>query len=190
MSFTWDLNNKGPNIELLNDNLTANKKQEVEYETVLGSISINSAQSIRHYWEIKIDKFVELDDIIIGVSLKGMDIRQRPFDTGKFWGWICTGGRKIFPSAPGGPPQAKEYGGCAKIGDVLGCLLEFKSNLGHLTFLKNGVSFFCNKFNYLLFLQTPLGVCFNNLPAGTYCPTACLYYGEVQITLNSLARLK
>jgi hypothetical protein len=29
----------------------------------------------KHYWEIKIDKFVEQDDIIIGVSLKGIDIR-------------------------------------------------------------------------------------------------------------------
>jgi len=104
-----------------------------------------------------------------------MDIRQRPFDTGKFWGWICTGNRKIFPSAPGGPPQAKEYGGNAKIGDVLGCLLEFKSGIGHLTFLKN---------------KTALGTCFNNLPAGIYYPAACLYYGEVQITLNSQARLK
>jgi len=93
-----------------------------------------------------------------------MDIRQRPFDTGKFWGWICTGNRKIFPSAPGGPPQAKEYGGNAKIGDVLGCLLEFKSGIGHLTFLKN---------------KTALGTCFNNLPAGIYYPAACLYYGEV-----------
>lgn len=64
-SFTWDLNAKGPNINLLNNNLTANKKQEVDYETVLGSISISSGT---HYWEIKIEKFVELDDIIVGVS--------------------------------------------------------------------------------------------------------------------------
>ena len=71
-SFTWDLNLKGPNINLLNRNLTANKKQEVEYETVLGTIGISQGM---HYWEIKIDKFVELDDIIIGVALKGIDIR-------------------------------------------------------------------------------------------------------------------
>jgi hypothetical protein len=109
----------------------------VEYETVLGTIAINSG---RHYWEIKIDKFVELDDIIIGVSQKGMDIHSRPFDTGKFWGWICTGGRKIYPSAPGGPPTAKEYGGCAKIGDNIGVLFEFKNGMGSLSFLKNGVS--------------------------------------------------
>jgi tripartite motif-containing protein 9/67 len=155
-SFTWDLNNKGPNIELINDNLTANKKSEVEYETVLGNIQINSSSSVRHYWEIKIDKFVDLDDIIIGVSQKGMDIRQRPFDTGKFWGWICTGNRKIFPSAPGGPPQAREYGGNAKIGDVLGCLLEFKSGIGHLTFLKNKVSMICLVTNvYILYAYRP-----------------------------------
>ena len=64
-SFTWDINAKGDNIQLLNHNLTANKKVEVEYETVLGTIEISSGM---HYWEIKIDKFVELDDIIIGVS--------------------------------------------------------------------------------------------------------------------------
>ena len=110
-SFTWDPIAKGRNILLLNHNLTANKRVEVEYETVLGTIEINQGV---HYWEIKIDKFVELDDIIIGVSQKGMDISQRPFDTGKFWGWICTGGRKIFPSSPGGPPIAREYGCCAK----------------------------------------------------------------------------
>lgn len=26
------------------------------------------------------------------------------------------------------------------MGDTLGCLFEFKNNVGHLTFLKNGVS--------------------------------------------------
>ena len=63
-SFTWDLNQKGPNINLLNNKLTANKKSEVDYESVLGTMAISSGQ---HYWEIRIDKFVDLDDIIIGV---------------------------------------------------------------------------------------------------------------------------
>jgi len=103
----------------------------------LGSIAIGSG---RHYWEIKIDKFVDLNDIIIGVSLKGMDIRNGPFDASKFWGWICTSGRKLYPSPSGGRQEAKEYGGCAKIGDNLGVLFEFRNNIGHLTFLKNGVS--------------------------------------------------
>lgn len=105
----------------------------------MGTIAISQGV---HYWEIKIDKFVELDDIIIGVSLKGMDIRSRPFETGKFWGWICTGGRKIYPSSPGGPPIAREYGCCAKIGDNIGVLFEFKNNTAHLSFLKNGVSIY------------------------------------------------
>ena len=57
-----------------------------------------------------------------------MDIRSRPFETGKFWGWICTGGRKLYPTAPGGPPVAREYGSCAMVGDILGVLLEFKGS--------------------------------------------------------------
>lgn len=42
------------------------------YETVLGSVSLSSGT---HYWEIIIEKFVEIDDIIIGVSLQGMDLK-------------------------------------------------------------------------------------------------------------------
>jgi hypothetical protein len=160
-SFTWNINAKGSSIHLSNNNLTANKKSEAEYETVLGNVMINKGV---HYWEIKIEKFVELDDVIIGVAAKGVDCRQRLFETGKFWGWICTGGRKIYPNVPGGGPIAKEYGGCAKIGDVLGIIFEFKNGTGHLSFLKNG---------------SPLGVCFNNIPVGAYHPCACLYYGEV-----------
>ena len=71
-SFTWNIAAKGPNINLMNNNLTANKKSEIEYETVLGTVAMNAGT---HYWEIKIDKFVELDDIIIGVSRKDVDIR-------------------------------------------------------------------------------------------------------------------
>ena len=104
MSFTWDLNAKGPHIDLSNDNYTATNLHSNDYGTVLGSISISSGV---HYWEIKIEKFIDLDDIIVGVSQKGMDIRSRCCDTGKFWGWICTGGRKIYLVHPGGPPTAK-----------------------------------------------------------------------------------
>jgi hypothetical protein len=68
----------------------------------------------------------------------------------------------------------REYGGCAKIGDTIGVLFEFKQGVGHLSFLKNG---------------TPLGVCFHNIPPGEYLPTACLFYGEVQVTLNPKAVL-
>ena len=63
-SFTWNINAKGPNIKLFNGNLTANKKSEADYEAVLGTVPIGSGV---HYWEFKIDKFVEQDDIIVGV---------------------------------------------------------------------------------------------------------------------------
>jgi hypothetical protein len=55
---------KGANINLFNGNLTANKKSEPDYEVVMGTVPISSGV---HYWEIKIEKFVEQDDIIIGV---------------------------------------------------------------------------------------------------------------------------
>lgn len=42
---------------------------------------------------------------------------------------------------PGGPPTAKEYGKMANKGDRIGVIFEFKNNIGHLSFLKNGVSF-------------------------------------------------
>ena len=171
-SFTWDINAKGSSINLTNGNLTANKKSEAEYETVLATVPISSGT---HYWEIKIEKFVDLDDIIIGVVQKGVDIRQRLFDTGKFYGWICTGGRKIYPNQPGGGPVAKEYGGCSKIGETLGIIFEFKNNVGYLSFVKNG---------------SPLGICFNNIPAGSYFPCVSMYYGEVQVTLDSKVKLK
>jgi len=71
-SFTWNINAKGPSINLYNDNLTANKKNEAEYEAVLGTVPISSGV---HYFEINIEKFLEQDDIIIGFVQKGVDIR-------------------------------------------------------------------------------------------------------------------
>ena len=61
------------------------------------------------------------------------------------------------------------------MGDTLGCIFEFKNNVGNVSFLRNG---------------TPLGICFNNIPMGQYYPCAYLYYGEVQITLDSKASLE
>jgi hypothetical protein len=63
---------KGPNINLYNGNLTANKKSEAEYEVVMGTVAISSGC---HYWDIKVEKFVEQDDIIIGIVQKGVDSR-------------------------------------------------------------------------------------------------------------------
>ena len=88
-SFVWDVNNKGDNILLRNNNLTAYKSPSSpqEYETILGGILMGQG---RHYWELHIEKFVDQHDIIIGVAKKGIDIKLGPHDKMKYWGWICT----------------------------------------------------------------------------------------------------
>lgn len=107
----------------------------------------------------------------LGVVLKGFDLRTRLFETGKFYGWMCTGAKKIFPSHENNcVPQVKEYGGCAKIGDVIGVYIEFINGSGRLSFLKNG---------------NPLGVCIDYLPPGNYLPCVSLFRSEVKITLNT-----
>ena len=70
-SFTWDLNHKGQNISLLNNCLTANKKQEVDFETVLATFGFNQS---RHYWEIVIDAFVEMEDIYVGIAKQNLNL--------------------------------------------------------------------------------------------------------------------
>lgn len=45
----------------------------------------------RHYWEIKVDTFVEMEDIFVGVARRNCDLNLRAWETGAFWGWICTG---------------------------------------------------------------------------------------------------
>ena len=87
-SFTWDLNYKGSNIQLLNNCLTANKKFEIDYETVLATVGFNNG---KHYWEIKLDTFVEMEDIYVGIAKRNVDLYMRAWDTGAFWGWVCTG---------------------------------------------------------------------------------------------------
>ena len=78
-TFTWDLNYKGTNIQLLNNFLTANKKIEIDYETVLGTVGFTSgaAGKSRHYWEIKLEAFVELEDVYIGIARRNVDLHTR-----------------------------------------------------------------------------------------------------------------
>ena len=73
---------------MLNNNLTANKKYEINFETVLATVGFDSG---RHYWEIKLDTFVDMEDIFIGVARRNIELNIRAWDTGSFWGWICTG---------------------------------------------------------------------------------------------------
>ncbi len=141
----------------------------MDYETVLATVGLNSG---RHYWEIKLDTFVEMEDIFVGIARRNIDLHMRAWDTGSFWGWICTGSRKFCPASPG--PQVLEYGGFSKINDTIGVMVEFMEGIGRLSFYRNG---------------QPLGLAFDNIPPGTYYPAVCLYYGEVQVTLNPKAKI-
>lgn len=46
-------------------------------------------------------------------------------------------GRKFCPASPG--PMVQEYGGFSKINDTIGILLEFKEGVGSVSFYRNGV---------------------------------------------------
>ncbi len=87
-AFVWDESMKGNNIEVSGNGLTLTKKTEEDYETILGTIGLDSG---RHYWEIKIDRYVNDEDIFIGVAHKDVPLYTRPPETGQFWGYLCTG---------------------------------------------------------------------------------------------------
>ncbi len=54
----------------------------------MATVGFNSG---RHYWEIKLDTFVDLEDILIGVARRNIELSMKTWDSGSFWGWICTG---------------------------------------------------------------------------------------------------
>jgi hypothetical protein len=37
-----------------------------------------------------------MEDIFVGIARRNIDLYMRPWDTGSFWGWICTGYVFIF----------------------------------------------------------------------------------------------
>ncbi|CAK69624.1 unnamed protein product (macronuclear) [Paramecium tetraurelia] len=165
MTFTWDPIKKGKSVILSNNNLTANKKGQSDYQTVLGTLALNSG---RHYWEIKIEKYVDEEDIFIGIARKEIDLYTQPTTTGHFYGYICLCARKF-----GADGQISDYGYSAVQNDTIGVLLEFRSGIGTLSFYRNGVK---------------CGEAFNNL-TGTFYPALSMFYGEVQVTLDSKAPL-
>jgi len=162
-SFTWDANLKASGIKLQNNNLTAGKNPEVDYQTVLGSLMFSSG---RHYWEIKVDNFNDEEDLFIGIARKETNLYARPIDTNMFWGYMCLCGKKFGPDG-----VFADYGYQAKKGDTIGVLLEYKSGLASLSFYRNA---------------TRCGVAFTNLP-GSFYPAVCMNYGDVQVTLDPKA---
>jgi hypothetical protein len=63
----------------LNNCLTANKKFEIDFQTVLATVGFDSG---KHYWEIKLDTFVDMEDIFIGVARRNIDLNIRAWDSG------------------------------------------------------------------------------------------------------------
>lgn len=71
---------------------------------------------------------MDMEDIFVGVARRNVDLYMRAWDTGSFWGWICTGGRKCAPASPG--PLVAEYGGFSKMNDSIGIMIEFINEVG------------------------------------------------------------
>jgi hypothetical protein len=74
--------------------------------------------------------------------------------------------------------QAQPYGDYIKIGETIGVLLEFKNNIGSLTYCrKDGVSF---------------GKAFESIPPGEYFPCVSLLNNmdSVIVTLNTTAKMQ
>ncbi|CAI2381496.1 unnamed protein product [Moneuplotes crassus] len=161
--FHWDMAMKGRNIIIYNQ-LTANKKHETTHETILANVGFDSGT---HYWEITIDSFVDLDDICVGVAKGNVNLYTPATETGCFWGWVATGEKKFEPTSEG--RQISRFGEPCKIGDIVGVLLQFDNGFASLSFYRNKVF---------------IGNAFDNIPPGTLYPAVCLYYGEVQVTLN------
>jgi len=164
-SFHWDPNCKGSAIQTSNNDLTITKSADADFQSILGNLQISCG---RHYWEIKIDHFTDEEDLFIGIARKSLDLYARPMDTKVFWGYMCLCAKKFGPDG-----LMLDYGYQAKKGDVIGVLLEYKSQIASLSFYRNGAK---------------CGVAFGNL-TGSFYPAVCINYGEAQITLDPKAQM-
>mmetsp|Transcript_14058 Transcript_14058/g.14109 ORF Transcript_14058/g.14109 Transcript_14058/m.14109 type:complete len:193 (+) Transcript_14058:313-891(+) len=158
-NFFWNENKKASNIEISNNGLTALKKTEDEFETVLANISLTSGS---YYWEIKVDLLVDDDDIFIGVADGNIPLSGHPPDLGLFWGFRCSGGKKFRPDS-----GIEDYGETAGTGDVVGVRLEYIGDNGSISFLRNGKDY---------------GVAYTNVPTSVF-PAVSMFYQRTQVTL-------
>lgn len=165
----------------MNQGLTACRigRGNYGYESMLGTVGFDSG---RHYWEVKLDEFGDLQDIYIGICKKEhngqpQNLNQHLFGIADTWGWICTGNEKRGAGVPSGK---QNYGDYSKINEDIGVLLEQdlgNQGFGKLTFFRNGLS---------------LGEAFDKIPPGCYYPCVSLFMSEgvrVQVTLNPKAKL-
>lgn len=116
-------------------NLTIQKLGNQTYTTLLSNVGW--AESGKHYWEVKIDKFQNEDDVFIGVAYKNIDITSCPTHS-KFWGIIPLYAKRFSPLDVG---NLINYGSVVKAGDTIGMLVQFANKKANLTFYRNGISF-------------------------------------------------
>lgn len=62
-------------------------------------IASSGFDSGKHYWEIRVgllnllfqlDTFVELEDIYVGISKRGINLYARPLENMQMWGYIVA----------------------------------------------------------------------------------------------------
>ncbi|CAG9313725.1 unnamed protein product [Blepharisma stoltei] len=160
----WNENKKAANIEISNNGMTASKKTEEEFETVLCNMCLSSGLCT---WEVKVDLIVDDDDIFIGVADENVALYGHPPDVGLFWGLRCSGGKKFKPETG----IEDYYGESVQTGDIICVRLEYKGDQGSISFLRNGKDY---------------GVAYTNVPINVY-PAVSLYYKRAQVSINCTA---
>lgn len=136
------------------------KTSEDAYETI---VAVNSLHEGTHSWHFIIENYIQDEDIFLGVALPDLNFYERPPETGKFWGYLCSNGKKFCPEY-----TFRRYATSAKTGDIVAAQLKFQNGVGELSFQKNGED---------------LGVAFNNVPPNVR-PAICMYYTNAQVRIG------
>jgi hypothetical protein len=131
-AYVWDVNSKGKDIELLDSDTVAYKKEIEDFETVLGIIPLSSG---KYYWEIIINNISEPEDLFIGIAAKGFNLYSQPAPGNQFWGYIPCAGRKMGTNA-----DRAKYGEMCVCNDIIGVQLELGGDKRKITFYRNQVS--------------------------------------------------
>jgi hypothetical protein len=128
----------------------------------------------KHYFETKIDKMTEEEDIIIGVAKKSSKLATQNIIEEPVWGYLCLAGKKLG-SEVDSPEYIKDYGPCCKVNDIVGTLIQLNANS------KCTLSFYVNgKF---------IGGAFKDIE-GPVCPCVCLgSSANMQVSINTSAEV-
>lgn len=129
------------------------------------------------YFETKIDKITEDDDLLIGVAKKGiaLSIPANTVDKTPFWGYNCMSGRRHTGCSTvdigASEPSVTDFGLICKTNDSIGTLIHVQKKVASISYYVNG--------KYV-------GRAFEDIE----CPvTPALVFGsgDIQVTINCLA---